>query len=68
MPVKIYKSHLIKETNMTAIHQAGKKREVKYNLDQNTYDEFVKACSRKGLAPQVLVEQAMKKFIQTGQI
>jgi len=53
---------------MTQIHMAGKKREMKYNIDQNTYDEFVKAYSRKGLAPQVLLEQAMKKFIQTGQI
>ena len=53
---------------MTAIHQAGKKREMKYNIDQTTYDEFIKACSRKGLAPQVLLEQAMKKFIQSGQI
>jgi hypothetical protein len=53
---------------MTVLHPSGKKREMKYNIDQNTYDEFVKACSRKGLAPQVIVEQAMKKFIQTGQI
>jgi len=53
---------------MTEIHMAGKKREMKYNIDQNVYDEFMKACSRKGLAPQVLIEQAMKKFIQTGQI
>ena len=53
---------------MSELHMAGKKREMKYNIDQNTYDEFVKACSRKGLAPQVLIEQAMKKFIQTGQV
>jgi len=53
---------------MTEIHMAGKKREMKYNIDQGVYDEFMKACSRKGLAPQVLIEQAMKKFIQTGQI
>lgn len=53
---------------MTAIHQAGKKREMKYNIDQTTYDEFVKACSRKGLAPQVIIEQAMRKFTQTGQV
>ena len=53
---------------MTAIHQAGKKRELKCNIDQATYDEFVKACSRKGLAPQVIIEQAMRKFTQSGQI
>ena len=53
---------------MTQIHMAGKKREMKYNIDQNTYDEFVKACSRKGFAPQVLIEQFMRKYVQTGQI
>ena len=53
---------------MTEIHMAGKKREMKYNIDQNVYDEFMKACSRKGLAPNVIVEKAMKKFVETGQI
>ena len=53
---------------MTVLHLAGKKREMKYNIDQNIYDEFVKACSRKGMAPQVIVEQAMKKFVETGQL
>jgi len=53
---------------MTAIHQSGKKREMRYSIDQATYDEFVKACSRKGLAPQIILEQAMKRFIQSGQI
>jgi len=45
-----------------------KKRKLEYNVDQNTYDEFVKACSRKGYAPQVILEQAMRKFTQNGQI
>ena len=53
---------------MAATAPNAKKRRVEYNIDQNTYDEFAKACSRKGMAPQILVEQAMKKFIQTGQI
>ncbi len=53
---------------MSELHLPGKKREMRYNIDQNTYDEFVKACSRKGLAPQVLIERAMRKFIETGQI
>ena len=53
---------------MSELHLPGKKREMKYNIDQNTYDEFMKVCSKKGLAPNVLIEQAMKKFIQTGQI
>ena len=45
-----------------------KKRRMEYNIDQDVYDNFVKACSRKGLAPQVLIEQFMKRYNQTGQI
>ena len=53
---------------MAATPPGAKKRKVEYNFDQGTYDEFAKACSRKGFAPQVILEQAMRKFIQTGQI
>jgi len=44
------------------------KQRVEYGFDKNVYDEFVKACSRKGFAPQVLIERMMKKFNETGQI
>ncbi len=53
---------------MAASPPNAKKRKLDYNVDQNTYDEFAKACSRKGFAPQIILEQAMKKFTQTGQI
>ena len=53
---------------MAATAPNPKKRKMDYNVDQNTFDEFVKACSRKGFAPQVILEQAMRKFSQTGQI
>ena len=53
---------------MAATAPNAKKRRAEYNFDQNTYDEFVKACSRKGFAPQILIEQFMRKYIQTGQI
>lgn len=56
------------ELDMAATPPGAKKRKLDYMVDQNTFDEFMKACSRKGFAPQVLLEQAMKKFIQTGQI
>ena len=36
--------------------------------ETNLFDEFNKACSRKGFAPQVVLEQAMRKFSQTGQV
>lgn len=53
---------------MAATPPDPKKRKLDYNISQAVYDEFVKACSRKGFAPQVILEQAMKKFTQTGQI
>ncbi len=53
---------------MAATPPGAKKRKLEYNVDQAVYDEFIKMCSRKGYAPQVLIEQFMKKYIQTGQI
>ena len=53
---------------MAATPPGARKRKLEYNVDQSIYDDFVKACSRKGFAPQVILEQAMKKFTQNGQI
>ena len=53
---------------MAATAPGAKKRKLDYNVDKAIYDEFAKACSRKGFAPQVILEQAMKKFVQFGQI
>lgn len=53
---------------MASTPPGAKKRKMEYMVDQNTFDAFVKACSHKGYAPQVLIEQFMKKYIQTGQV
>ncbi len=53
---------------MAASPPGAKKRKLDYMVDQAVFDEFMKACSRKGFAPQILLEQAMKKFTQTGQM
>ena len=53
---------------MAATAPGPQKRKLDYNIDRQVYDEFVKACTRKGYAPNVLIEQMMKKFNQTGQI
>lgn len=53
---------------MASTPPGAKKKKIDYNVDQAVFDEFMKACSRKGYAPQVLIEQAMRKFVQTGQI
>jgi hypothetical protein len=53
---------------MAATPPGAKKRKLDYMVDQSTFDEFMKACSHKGFAPQVVLEQAMRKFTQNGQI
>ena len=53
---------------MASTPPGAKKRKMEYMIDQGIYDDFAKACSRKGFAPQVILESAMKKFTQTGQI
>ena len=45
-----------------------RKRKLDYNIAQNVYDDFVKLCSRKGFAPQVILEKLMAKFNGTGQV
>jgi len=53
---------------MASTAPGPRKRKLEYMVDQTTFDEFNKACSRKGFAPQVVLEQAMRKFTQTGQV
>ncbi|MEK6858565.1 MAG: hypothetical protein AABX53_01480 [Nanoarchaeota archaeon] len=53
---------------MAATPPGARKRKLDYMVDQTVFDEFVKACSRKGFAPQVLLEQAMKKFTQNSSL
>lgn len=53
---------------MAATPPGPRKQKIDYNIDKDTYDKFAKACSLKGFAPQVIIERAMKKFVETGQI
>ena len=53
---------------MAATAPGARKKKLDWNVDGAAYDDFMKACSKKGYAPQVLIEQAMRKFTQTGQI
>ncbi len=53
---------------MASTPPGAKKRKIDYMIDLAVFDDFMKACSRKGFAPQIIIEQAMKKFVQTGQI
>ncbi len=53
---------------MAATPPGPRKRKLDYNIDQAIYDDFAKACSRKGFAPQIVLEKLMKRFLETGQI
>ncbi|MGE0792907.1 MAG: hypothetical protein AB7V77_01860 [Candidatus Woesearchaeota archaeon] len=53
---------------MAASLKKQQKFEIKYAIDKQIYDEFVKACSKKGFAPGVVVEKFMEKYNQTGNI
>jgi len=53
---------------MAATPPDAQKRKLDFNIDRRIYDEFMKACSNKGFAPQVVVEKMMAKFNQTRQI
>ena len=53
---------------MASTPPGPQKIKIDYNIDRKVYDDFAKACSRKGFAPQVIIEKLMAKFNQTGQI
>ena len=53
---------------MAATAPGARKKKLDYNVDGAVFDDFMKACSKKGYAPQIILEQAMKKFIQNGSI
>ncbi|MEK6959828.1 MAG: hypothetical protein AABX47_01525 [Nanoarchaeota archaeon] len=53
---------------MAATPKDQQKIQLDYRIDRDAYNQFVKACSAKGYAPQVVVERLMKKYIETGQM
>jgi hypothetical protein len=53
---------------MAATPKGPQKMRLDWNIDRGTYDAFVKQCTQKGYAPQIIVERMMKKYVETGQI
>ena len=51
---------------MASYPPGPQKAKLDYNIDRKTYDDFARACSRKGFAPQIILEKAMRKFAETG--
>jgi len=62
----IYKSRA-HFTAMASYPPGPQKMKIDYNIDRKIYDEFARMCSRKGFAPQIIIEKLMKKFTETGQ-
>ncbi len=52
---------------MAATAKAPQKMKLDYSVDRETYDIFVKKCSEKGYAPQIVLEKLMKRYVETGQ-
>ncbi len=53
---------------MAATPKKAQKVRIDYNIDKEIYDEFIKACVKKGYAPGVIVERLLKRYNETGQI
>lgn len=54
---------------MAATPKGPQKVKIDYSVGKQTYDDFVRLCSKKGFAPTVVVENLMKKYIdKDGQI
>ncbi len=51
---------------MAATNKAQAKVRMEYNIDKQTYDDFVRMCTKKGYVPTVIVEKFMKKFNESG--
>lgn len=53
---------------MASTPKGPQKIKLDYNLDRGIYDDFVRSCSKKGYAPQIVVERLMKRYTETGQM
>ena len=53
---------------MAATPKGPQKIRLDYNVDKDIYNLFVKQCSAKGYAPQIVIERLMKKYTETGQM
>lgn len=51
---------------MAATPKGPSKIQLDWYVDRNTYSDFVRACSARGFAPQVLIEKMMKKYSEGG--
>ena len=53
---------------MASTPKGPQKAKLDYTIDRGIHDDFTRACSHKGYAPQIIIERLMKKYTETGQI
>jgi len=51
---------------MAATPKGPQKAKIDYNIDRQTYDDFIRLCNSKGYAPVVIVEKLIKKYLEQG--
>ncbi|HME86837.1 MAG TPA: hypothetical protein VKE88_00295 [Candidatus Nanoarchaeia archaeon] len=51
---------------MAGANKAPQVAKLEVNIDKDTYDTFVRACTQKGFATRTIVERLIKKFNETG--
>lgn len=51
---------------MAATPKGPQKVRIDYNIDKQTYDDFIRMCNKKGFAPAIIVERCIKKYIEQG--
>lgn len=49
---------------MAATPKGAQKIRLDYNVDREIYNQFVRACTTKGYAPQVIIERMMKSYTE----
>ncbi|MBU0462001.1 MAG: hypothetical protein KJ574_05430 [Nanoarchaeota archaeon] len=52
---------------MASTPKGPQKMRLDYNIDRDTYNQFVKKCTEKGYAPNIIIERLMKRYVETGQ-
>jgi hypothetical protein len=53
---------------MASTPKGPQKIKLDYYFDRDTYNVFIKKCTEKGYAPQIVIEKLMRKYVETGQI
>ena len=54
--------------NMAATPKEQQKVKLDIAIDKDIYDNFMRACTKKGYAPRTILERLINKYNETGQM